>query len=279
MIVVIKIGGALIAENFQNVVKDITNLYLNYKDKYTLIILHGGGPQINETLRKMGKDPKYFQTPSGFRTRHTDQEAIEAAIMALGGLNNKRLTEALQKEGINAFGFTGIDGGTIEAKRKKKILILHKGKRIMKRGEYSGKVNKVKKDIIQYLLKRDYLPIIGSLAKSEEGEILNVDGDRAAGHVANALNAEILISLTDVEGIYRNFEEKDSLIDEIRVNQLEELLEELRGGMKKKAYAALEAFEVDKNETLKRVVISSGLSEEPIFDVLERNKGTIIKNE
>ena len=279
MIVVIKIGGALIAENFQNVVKDITNLYLNYKDKYTLIILHGGGPQINETLRKMDKEPKYFQTPSGFRTRHTDQEAIEAAIMALGGLNNKRLTEALQKEGVNAFGFTGIDGGTIEARRKKKILILHKGKRIMKRGEYSGKVKSVKKEIVQYLLEKNYLPVIGSLAKSEVGEILNVDGDRAAGYVANALNAEVFISLTDVEGIYRDFEEKDSLIDEIRVDQLEKLLDDLEGGMKKKAYAALEAFEVNENETLKKVVISSGLSEKPIFDVLERNKGTIIKDE
>jgi acetylglutamate/LysW-gamma-L-alpha-aminoadipate kinase len=227
----------------------------------------------------MDREPKYFQTPSGFRTRHTDQEAIEAAIMALGGLNNKRLTEALQKEGVNAFGFTGIDGGTIEAKRKKKILILHKGKRIMKRGEYSGKVNDVKEDIIQYLLKKNYLPIIGSLAKSEEGEIVNVDGDRAAGYVANALNAEILISLTDVEGIYREFAEKGSLIDEIRVDQLENLLDELEGGMKKKAYAALEAFKVNENETLKKVVISSGLSEEPILDVLERKKGTIIKDE
>ncbi|TFF99150.1 MAG: hypothetical protein EU541_05630, partial [Promethearchaeota archaeon] len=97
MIIVIKIGGALIANNFENVVRDLTNLYLNYKEKYTLIIVHGGGPQINDTLRNMNKEPKYFDTPSGFKTRYTDQEAIDAAIMALGGLNNKRLTEALQK--------------------------------------------------------------------------------------------------------------------------------------------------------------------------------------
>ncbi|TFF98898.1 MAG: acetylglutamate kinase, partial [Promethearchaeota archaeon] len=253
--------------------------YLNYKEKYTLIIVHGGGPQINDTLRNMNKEPKYFDTPSGFKTRYTDQEAIDAAIMALGGLNNKRLTEALQKSGVNAFGFTGIDGRTIEAKRKKKILILHKGKRIMKRGEYSGKVNIVNEDLIRYLLKKGYLPIIGSLAKSEEGEILNVDGDRAAGHLANALNAEILISLTDVEGIYRNFEEKDSLIDEINLEQLEILLDTLEGGIKKKAYAALEAFEINNNKTLKKVIITSGLSEKPIFNVLEKNKGTVIRVE
>jgi acetylglutamate/LysW-gamma-L-alpha-aminoadipate kinase len=279
VIVVIKIGGALIAENFQNVVRDIANLYLNYGEKYTLIILHGGGPQINETLRKMNKEPKYFQTPSGFKTRYTDQEAIKAAIMAVGGLNNKRLTEALQKEGVNAFGFTGIDGGIIKAKRKEKILILHKGKRIMKRGEYSGKVKAVDKGLLKYLLKNGYLPVIGSLAKSGKGEIVNVDGDRAAGHVANALDAELLISLTDVKGIYRDFEEKASLIQKLNINQLEPLLEGLKGGMKKKAYAALEAFEVNENKTLKRVIISSGLSENPIFDVLERNKGTTITNE
>ncbi len=279
MIIVIKIGGALIAENFENVVKDITDLYLNFKEKYSLVILHGGGPQINDILRKMNKEPKYFDTPSGFTTRYTDQEAIEAAIMALGGLNNKRLTEALQKSGVNAFGFTGIDGGIIEAKRKKKILILHKGKRIIKRGEYSGKVKKVKTELIEHLLNKNYLPIIGSLAKSEAGEILNVDGDRAAGYVANALGAKILISLTDVKGIYRDFEDKDSLINKISVLGLENLLDELEGGMKKKAYAALEAFDLNEKKSLKKVIITSGFTERPISEALESSKGTVIINE
>jgi len=224
MLVVIKIGGALIAKNFQNVIQDISNIYSNYGNKYTLIVVHGGGPQINETLKKMNKEPKYFKTPSGFTTRYTDQEAIEAAIMSLGGTNNKRLVEALQKYNINAFGFSGIDGGVIEAERK---------------------------------------------------EIVNVDGDRAASFIAKALKADILISLTDVKGIYRDFNDKNSIIKNINSVQLEGLLDNLEGGMKKKAYAALEALKLD----VKKVVICSGLTKSPIFDALENNLGTVITNE
>lgn len=275
MLVVIKIGGALIAKNFENVIQDIRNIYSNYSEKYSLVLIHGGGPQINETLKKMNKEPKYFQTPSGFTTRYTDQEAIEAAIMSLGGINNKRLVEALQKCNINAFGFSGIDGIVIEAERKDKILVLINGKRIMKRGEYSGKVIKVSTPIIDFLLQNKYLPIIGSLAKSKEGEIVNVDGDRAASFIAQALKADILISLTDVKGIYRDFNDKNTIIKTINTVQLEGLLDNLEGGMKKKAFAALEALKLG----VKKVIIYSGLTETPIFDALENNLGTVITNE
>lgn len=275
MLVVIKIGGALIAENFDNVIKDIANIYHNYREKYRLIIVHGGGPQINQILHQMNKEPKYFKTPSGFRTRYTDRETIEVAIMALGGKNNKRLVEALQKQEINAFGLTGIDGGIIEAKRKDKILVMIKDKRIMKRGEYSGKVKKINIKILKFLINNNYLPVIGSLGKSEKGEIVNIDGDRAASAIANALGAGILISLTDVEGIYKNFDDKDSLIHHIKKNELGNLINKLAGGMKKKAYAALEALNMD----LKKVIISSGLCENPIYNALEKETGTVISDE
>jgi acetylglutamate/LysW-gamma-L-alpha-aminoadipate kinase len=275
VLVVVKIGGALIAKNFENVIKDIVNIHTNYGDNYSLVIVHGGGPQINETLKNMNKEPKYFKTPSGFMTRFTDEETIEAAIMSLGGINNKRLVEALQKKKINAFGFSGIDGGVIEAERKDKILVLLNGKRIMKRGEYSGKVVDVSTPIIEFLLKNKYLPIIAALAKSKEGDIVNVDGDRAGSFVAKALNADILISLTDVDGIYKDFNDKNSIIKSINFTHLENLLESLEGGMKKKAYAALEALKLG----VKKVIICSGLIESPIFSALEKNEGTVIIND
>ncbi len=275
MIVVLKIGGSLIAKNVNNVINDCANIYLNYSDKYSLIIVHGGGPQINETLKKMNKEPKYFQTPTGFTTRYTDQEAIEAAIMALGGLNNKRLVEGLQKKGVNAFGFSGIDGSVIEAVRKEKILVLINGKKIMKRGEYSGKISNVSTPIIEFLIKNDYLPVIGSLAKSNEGDIVNVDGDRAASNIASALNADLLISLTDVDGIYKFFPDKNSLIKSIKFHELENLINVLKGGMKKKAYAALEALKLG----VKKIVICSGLTDNPLIDALERDAGTVIYDE
>lgn len=275
MLVVIKIGGALIAKNFENVIKGIAKIYSDYGEKYSLVVVHGGGPQINDTLKKMNKEPKYFKTPSGFTTRYTDQEAIEAIIMALGGINNKRLVEALQKKKVNAFGFSGIDGGIIEAERKEKILVLINGKKIMKRGEYSGKIVNVSTNIINFLLENKYLPVIGSLAKSIEGDIVNVDGDRAASYVAKAINADMLISLTDVGGIYKDINDKNSIIKNLNTTQLENLIDQLEGGMKKKAYAVLEAIKIG----VKKVIICSGLTETPIFDALEKSAGTVIRNE
>jgi len=270
--VVIKIGGALIAENFSNVINDIGHIYSQYSKKYTLVVVHGGGPQINELLKKMNKEPKYFKTPSGFLTRYTDQEAIEAAIMTLGGLNNKRIVEALQKQGVNAFGFSGIDGGVIEAIRKDKIMVLINGKKIIKRGEYSGKIDKISTPILDYLLGNDYLPVIGALAKSKEGDIVNVDGDRAASNIAKALNVDLLISLTDVEGIYKDFDDKRTLVKSISFAELEKLETILKGGMKKKAHAAMEAIKLG----VKKVIICSGLIDNPIFNALENNGGTVI---
>ncbi|MFX1238766.1 MAG: acetylglutamate kinase, partial [Promethearchaeota archaeon] len=226
MKIVIKVGGALIAKNFENVVKDIATIYLNKSNQYELVVVHGGGPQINETLKRMNMEPKYFKTPSGFKTRFTDQEVIDAAIMSLGGMNNKRLVEALQKQGVNAFGFSGIDGATIEATRKDKIVVLINDKKIIKRGEFSGKINSVNTDVIEFLLRKGYIPVIGALAKSKEGDIVNVDGDRAASFVAGSLNADILISLTDVEGIYRDFNDKNSLVKSITISQLEALMKQ-----------------------------------------------------
>ncbi len=272
MKVVIKIGGALIAENFSNVINDIGHIYSQYSKKYTLVVVHGGGPQINELLKKMNKEPKYFKTPSGFLTRYTDQEAIEAAIMTLGGLNNKRIVEALQKQGVNAFGFSGIDGGVIEAIRKDKIMVLINGKKIIKRGEYSGKIDKISTPILDYLLGNDYLPVIGALAKSKEGDIVNVDGDRAASNIAKALNVDLLISLTDVEGIYKDFDDKSTLVKSISFAELEKLETILKGGMKKKAHAAMEAIKLG----VKKVIICSGLIDNPIFNALENNGGTVI---
>ncbi|MBD3193753.1 MAG: [LysW]-aminoadipate kinase [Candidatus Lokiarchaeota archaeon] len=275
MKVVIKVGGSLLAKNFSRVIDDISIIYNKFSDNYKLIIVHGGGPQINEFLRETNKEPKYFITPSGFKTRYTDKEAIEAAIMALGGRNNKRLVEALQKRGVNSFGFTGIDGGIIEAKRKEKILVMINNKRIFKRGEFSGKIEKVNKEIINFLIESKYLPVIGSLAKSEKGEIVNVDGDRAASYIASSIGAEILISLTDVEGIYKDYSNQQELIKKISKEELKRIVKDLEGGMKKKVYAALEAL----NMGIKEFIICSGLIESPISNSLQKNTGTVILNE
>ncbi|MCP4761218.1 MAG: [LysW]-aminoadipate/[LysW]-glutamate kinase [archaeon] len=269
--IVIKIGGALIAQDITNLVKDIKNLI----SKYNFIIVHGGGPQINDTYKKLGKNPKIFKTPKGYSTRYSDPEAIDIVKMALAGYVNKTLVEVFQKEGINAFGFIGADGKTIVADRKDKIMILtDEGKRLVLRNEYSGKEAIANPKIISFLLENNYLPVIGSTSISNKGELLNLDGDRVANAIANSLKIDTLISLTDVEGIYRNLEAKD-VIKKLKLSETEILLQKLEGGMKKKLFAAINSLKSGINE----IIITSGIIEQPLTKALEENGGTRIKVE
>jgi acetylglutamate kinase len=165
--VVIKIGGALVAEDFSNVIKDIKEL----QNEFDFVIAHGGGPQINDLYVKMNKEPKIYKTPEGMPTRYTDKEAIDIVKMALAGFVNKTLVESLQKAGVNAFGFTGADGHTIVAERKDKIMVMtDEGKRIILKEEYSGKSPKADVTIINCLLEKGYVPVIGSMCISPNGK-------------------------------------------------------------------------------------------------------------
>ncbi|MBD3354029.1 MAG: hypothetical protein GF364_21280, partial [Candidatus Lokiarchaeota archaeon] len=96
--VVMKVGGALVAQDYSNLIMDVKELI----DQYNFIIVHGGGPQINKLYKEMGKSPKIYKTPKGFTTRHTDEEAIKMIKMALAGYVNKSLVESFQKVGVNA---------------------------------------------------------------------------------------------------------------------------------------------------------------------------------
>jgi acetylglutamate/LysW-gamma-L-alpha-aminoadipate kinase len=268
---VIKIGGALVAADLNPAIEDIAELI---KEGYKFVIVHGGGPQINDIESKMGRQPKIYETQQGMKTRYTDRETMDVVLMALGGFVNKTLVEKFMLKGIKAFGFTGLDGSCIKAERKDKIMVIKDGKRIILRGEFSGKVSTVDPTPIKLILDAGYLPIIGSISADEQGNAVNTDGDRAASAVAAALGATSLISLTDVPGIYKDMETKE-IIPKLSVKEAKQMIESLSGGMKKKLYAALEAFE----HSIKKVYIYSGQEPKPFTAVLKEGKGTVIYNE
>jgi acetylglutamate/LysW-gamma-L-alpha-aminoadipate kinase len=268
MKIVIKVGGALLAQGIDNLVKDLQTVTKNHQ----VIIVHGGGPQINELTTKLGKEPKYFDTPQGMKTRYTDKDQMDIVKFALAGHNNKTIVEALRKVGINAFGFTGLDGGAILAERKEQILVINeRGKRQVLHGEYSGKVTKADAKLLNLLLEQGYVPVIGCMASSIEGDAVNVDGDRAAAAVAVAVNADRYISLTDVEGVYKDMDTKE-VIPQMTVPEAEAFMDKATGGMKKKIFAALEALK----DHVPNFVIYSGAVPNPISDVLDHQKGTLI---
>ena len=268
MKIVIKLGGALFAQGIGSLVEDLKTVTKSHH----VIIVHGGGPQITELGTKLGKEPKYYDTPSGMKTRYTDQGQMDIVKMALAGHNNKSIVEALRQAGINAFGFSGLDGGTIQAERKEQILVINeRGKRQVLHGEFSGKVTKADPTVIDLLVEKGYVPVIGCMATSQTGDAVNVDGDRAAAAVAAAVHADRYISLTDVEGVYKDMETKE-VIPRMTRSEAEAMMQRVSGGMKKKIFAALEALE----EKVANFVIYSGSVAHPISDVIEHSKGTII---
>lgn len=266
--IVIKVGGALVAQGIDNLIYNIKELH----DKYHFIIIHGGGPQINALYESMNKEPKIYKTPKGFPTRYTDPEAMDIIKMALAGSVNKTLVEKMQKMGLNAFGFTGADGNTVVAERKDKIMVLtDMGKRLILRNEFSGKNATANIKIINYLLENDMIPVIGSTSISENGELLNMDGDRVANAIAKALNVDILMSLTDVPGIYKDMKSRE-LIKHLKLAETDYWLNQLSGGMKKKLYSAIKSIKAG----IKKVIITSGSVENPINKTLQGEMGTSI---
>ncbi len=273
MKIVIKVGGALFAQGIEPLVEDLKDVSKNNQ----VVIVHGGGPQITDVGEKMGREAKHYKTPKGMKTRYTDSGQIENIKMAIGGQVNKNIVEMLRKVGVNAFGFTGLDGAVVTAKRKKKIMVINeRGRRQILRGEYSGKPQEVDSKILNFLLENDYVPIIGSMCVSKEGDALNVDGDRVAVAVADAIHADKFVSLTDVEGIFKNMESKE-IISALTLVEAESLLkgDTVKGGMKKKVYAAVQALKGN----VKEFVIYSGQAEHPLTDILRESKGTRIKKE
>ncbi|MHA1229886.1 MAG: [LysW]-aminoadipate kinase [Candidatus Helarchaeota archaeon] len=269
-VVVIKLGGKLLSqgEEFNYVIEDIVDI-INNSNK-NVVLVHGGGPQINEMLIALGKEPRIVKSVSGMESRITDKETVDVAQMVMVGKLNKLLVSMFEKLNIKAVGLSGIDGSIIKAKRKDKLKIIDEktGKKMVFRGDYSGRIESVDPTLINLLLEKGYLPIIAPIGIGHEFEPLNLDGDRTAGHIAAALKADSLLLFTDVKGVYINNE----IVKEIGKEEINTILDKVSGGMRKKIYAAKEALELGINT----VYIGSGMIEKPISTVLNGKSGTAI---
>ncbi|MBC7327587.1 acetylglutamate kinase [bacterium] len=212
---VIKYGGSAM-ENAQlrdNVLRDILLLhYVGMK----VVVVHGGGKEITEWMRRLGKEPVFVEG-----RRITDEESLEIAEMVLTGKTNKDLVARLWKLGGKAVGVSGKDGGFLIAKRQSGL------------GEV-GEIEKVNPHILNILLNESYIPVISTIAMDENGKGLNVNADTTAGHIAGALGAEKLLILTDVPGV---LDEEGNLISLVRFDELDALIAKVSGGMKPKLEA------------------------------------------
>ncbi|MBW1866303.1 MAG: acetylglutamate kinase, partial [Deltaproteobacteria bacterium] len=201
------------------------------------VVVHGGGPQINSVLDRMGISHKLVR---GMRL--TDAETMDVVEMVLGGKVNKAIVAQISRQGVKAVGLSGKDGGLITAKKLKIVSQEDAGKppEIIDPG-LVGQVTNINPEIINTLLEKDFIPIIAPVGAGEGGETYNINADLVACHVAAALKAGRLIYLTDVDGV---LDDKGNLISSICGNDVDDLLEKkiISGGMIPKIEFAVDAL-------------------------------------
>ncbi len=237
-VVVIKYGGnAMIDETLkQQVMEDIVLLWLI---GVKVVLIHGGGPEISDTMKRLGKESVFVD---GLRV--TDKETVDIVQMVLAGKVNKTLVNMLQIKGGHAVGLSGIDGGIIEAHTKDERL------------GYVGEITKIRTQPITDLLEKGYIPVISTVASDREGNTYNINGDTAAAYIAGALGAERLIMMTDIDGILRDKDDPTTLIPQLTISEAKTLYDEgvISGGMIPKVDCCIEAI----HKGVKNVIIMDG---------------------
>lgn len=237
-IVVIKYGGnAMINEQLkQQVMEDIVLLWLI---GVKVVLVHGGGPEINDLMDKLGKKPQFVD---GLRV--TDKETVDIVQMVLAGKVNKTLVNLLEMKGGKAMGISGMDGRLIEAEIKDERL------------GYVGRVTKVHISPILDLLEKGYIPVVSTIGCDKQGNAYNINGDTAAAFIAGALGAQRLIMMTDIDGILRDKDDPSTIIPHLNLKEIEQLKAEgiISGGMIPKVDCCTEAI----HKGVKNVVIMDG---------------------
>ncbi len=216
-IIVVKYGGSAMSneELQKNVIKDVTLLKLvGFKP----IIVHGGGKEISRWVGKVGKEAQFV---NGLRV--TDDETMEIAEMVLGRIN-KQLVTMVQELGVKAVGVSGKDGGLLRVDRK-----YVDGKDI----GFVGDIRRVDPKILYDLLEKDFLPIVAPIGLDDNFATYNINADDAACAIARAVGADKLVFLTDIEGLYKDINDKSSFIPRITVSDAEALISDgfIGGGM------------------------------------------------
>ncbi len=228
-VIVVKYGGsAMIDENLKkSVIQDVTLLKLvGFKP----IIVHGGGKEISKWLEKVNIKPEFY---NGLRV--TDAATMEIAEMVLGKVN-KDLVRMIEELQINAIGISGKDGGLLKVEKK-----LSDGKDI----GFVGEITSVNPKVLYDLLEKDFLPVICPIGMDDEYNTYNINADDAACAIAKAMKVEKLAFLTDIEGVYADYNDKSTLFSELRTSTARQLMESgnIGGGMLPKIQNCIDAIE------------------------------------
>lgn len=226
-VMVIKYGGSVM-RNSNATDKVVSDISLMKYVGINPVVIHGGGPQINEYLKKLSLETSFQE---GLRV--TDEETMKVVKMVLLGLVNKELVNRFNLHGCSALGLSGEDGSFILARPYKKEL-----------GQV-GEVEKVKGEFLEKLIAEGYLPVVASLGVDREGQSYNINADLVAAEIASALSADKLIYLTDVKGLYSDFENREGFISKVSKVDVRKMLDsnKVSEGMIPKLGGAVKALE------------------------------------
>ena len=270
--IVIKYGGSAMVDKTarKQFIKDVVLMkYIGINP----VIVHGGGPEINEMLKKVGKESKFIAG-----NRVTDEETVEIVEMVLSGKVNKGIVADINKYGGKAIGISGKDDNMILV-RQKYIEEKSENSEEIKKIDigFVGEIENINTEIIKVLEKSDYIPVISSIGTDKNGQTYNINADYVAGEIAGKLNADRMIFLTDVDGILLDYHDKQTLVDEIDVYHVNKLIEKgvISGGMLPKVNTCLKAIE----KGVENVIILNGKLEHSLLLELftEEGAGTLIK--
>jgi acetylglutamate/LysW-gamma-L-alpha-aminoadipate kinase len=276
MTTVVKIGGAK-AVDPEGALADVASLVAAGED---VVVVHGGSTKVDETLERMGIEPTYVETPEGVTGRFTDAETMEVFTMAMSSINTD-LVAGLRAQGVDALGLSGVDGGLLTGARKSAVRVIEDGKKKIKRGEHSGRIDSVNTELLETLLDGGYTPVTGPPMLGDEGSAtsetsrggggvaagtpVNTDADRAAAAVAGALDATLVL-LTDVEGVYADPDDAATLVSRVETAEEWVALEAAAEGfMTKKVMAAKEALDEGAGE----VIVASANADRPVTAALD----------
>ena len=263
MTIVVKVGGAA-GNDLAGALDEIAATPARF------VVVHGGSEEVDRLGSALGLPSRYYTSPSGVVSRFTDDSRMEVVVLALAGAVQTRIVRELATRGVRAVGLSGADGGVVRARRKRGTRALENGRVVHLADDRAGSIESVDPDLLERLRGGGYLPVLGPPTLTPEGELVNVDADRIASEVAQALHAEALVLLTNVGGVRRDPEDPASRFDRVDSQNEAEVLAAARGRMHKKVRAALDA----RAGGVPRAVIGASSGRSPIARSLA-GEGTV----
>ncbi|MEX1158762.1 MAG: [LysW]-aminoadipate kinase, partial [Thermomicrobiales bacterium] len=197
---VIKLGGSA-GIDVEHTLDDLATLWPGER----VVFVHGANAALDAFMRAQGRQPRLVTSSTGQISRFTDRETMDDMLAVYAGVTNKRLVEGLQARGVNAVGLSGIDGGIARGVRKDALRVVEDGKPKVLRGDFAGSLREINTGLLTLLLDNGYLPVLTPPALSQNGEAINIDGDKLALRLALALAASALVILSNTAGLPRSF--------------------------------------------------------------------------